>query len=107
MCIFRTSKLLVILSYSFKCKNIKDGFKMEIKYCPYCDSKRLYNLQDNYKKCSSCNRKFSTRKIETNHRIIEFFCNNISANRCAKILKINYRTVQNRYMFFRKLIANF
>lgn len=80
---------------------------MEIKYCPYCDSKRLYNLQDNYKKCSSCNRKFSTRKIETDHRIIEFFCNNISANRCAKILKINYRTVQNRYMFFRKLIANF
>lgn len=34
-----------------------------------------------------------------------FFCNNINANKCAKILNVNYRTVQNRYILFRKLIA--
>lgn len=80
---------------------------MEINHCPYCKSKRLYKLKDDYKKCSSCYKKFSPRKIETDYKTIEFFCNNISANRCAKLLNINYRTVQNRYSFFRKLIANF
>lgn len=73
--------------------------------CPYCKSKRLYHLKDNYKKCSVCQRKFSPKKIETDLRVIELFCNNINANRCSKILKVNYRTVQNRYTIFRKLIA--
>ncbi len=80
---------------------------MEIKLCPYCKSKRLYTLKNNYKKCSFCNKKFSPKKIETDYTIIEFFCNNINANKCAKILDINYRTVQNRYTLFRKLITNF
>lgn len=79
--------------------------KMEIKNCPYCNSKRLYKLQNNYRKCSSCNKKFSLKKLETDYTIIEFFCNNISAHKCSKILKVNYRTVQNRYMLFRKLVA--
>lgn len=82
------------------------SFYMEIKECPYCNSKRLYTLQNGYKKCSSCNKKFSQKKINIDFTIIEFFCNNINANRCARVLKVNYRTVQNRYMLFRKLIAN-
>lgn len=80
---------------------------MEIKNCPYCKSKHLYILKDNFKKCSSCKRKFSLKKLETDNKIIELFCNNINANKCSKILNINYRTVQNRYTLFRKLIANF
>lgn len=80
---------------------------MELNLCPYCKSKRLYQLQDNYKKCSSCKKKLSPKKINTDFTIIEFFCNSINANKTAKILNINYRTVQNRYMLFRKLIANF
>lgn len=73
--------------------------------CPYCKSRRVYNLKNDYKKCSSCRRKFSPRKIETDLRVIELFCNNINANSCAKILKVNYRTVKNRYTLFRRLIA--
>lgn len=80
---------------------------MDIISCPYCKSKRLYNLQNNYKKCSYCTRKFSIKKIQTDYTIIDFFCNNINANKCAKILNINYRTVQNRYLIFRKLIATY
>ena len=80
---------------------------MEVNQCPYCGSKNLYVLQDNYKKCSSCNKKFSLKKLQTDITIIEFFCNNINANRCAKILKLNYRTVQSRYILFRKLIAQY
>ncbi|RXJ68184.1 hypothetical protein CRV08_07975 [Halarcobacter ebronensis] len=73
--------------------------------CPYCNSKRIYHLKDENKKCSVCKRKFSPRKIDTDLRVIEFFCNNINANSCANRLKLNYRTVQNRYMLFRKLVA--
>jgi len=80
---------------------------MEIKNCPYCNSRHLYNLKDNFKKCSSCKKKFSLKKINTDYTIIEFFSNNINANECAKTLGINYRTVQNRYTLFRKLIANY
>lgn len=80
---------------------------MKIKQCPFCGSNRLYELQDNFKKCSSCKKKFSSRKLETDYTIIEFFCNNINANKCANILKINYRTVQNRYTLYRRLIANY
>lgn len=80
---------------------------MQIDKCPFCSTKRLYTLQNNYKKCSYCNKKFSLKKIETDYTIISFFCNNISAFRCSKILKLNYRTVQNRYVFFRKLIAKY
>ena len=78
---------------------------MEIEKCPFCGAKRLYTLQDNYKKCSFCHKKFSMKKLQIDYTIINLFCNNINANRCAKLLKINYRTVQNRYMLFRKLIA--
>ncbi len=78
---------------------------MKVSNCPYCHSKRLYTLQNDYKKCSSCGRKFSPKKLHTDNTIIEFFCNNINANKCAKILNVNYRTVQNRYILFRKLIA--
>ncbi len=78
---------------------------MEINKCPFCNAKRLYELKNNYKKCSSCYKKFSSKKIETDYIIISFFCNNISANKCAKILNLNYRTVQNRYILFRKLIS--
>lgn len=80
---------------------------MEIKQCPYCKNKQLYTLKNGYKKCSSCYKKFSLKKLETDYTIIEFFCNNISANKCAKVLGLNYRTVQSRYVLFRKLISNY
>jgi len=76
-----------------------------IKRCPYCNNKHLYDLQDNYKKCSSCKRKFSLKKLQTDITVIEFFCNQVSANRCAKLLNVNYRTIKNRYNLFRQLIA--
>jgi transposase-like protein len=78
---------------------------MNITTCPFCNHKRLYDLQDDYKKCAYCKRKFSLKKYDTDITIIKLFCNSINANKCAKLLNVNYRTVQNRYMLFRKLIA--
>ncbi len=75
--------------------------------CPFCNNKRLYELQNNYKKCSSCHRKFSMTKYLIDYKTIELFCTNISANKCANMLNVNYRTVQNRYTLFRKLITSY
>jgi len=80
---------------------------MNISNCPYCNHTKLYNLQNNYKKCISCKTKFSLNKLSTDISTIEYFCNNINANKASKLLNINYRTVQNRYTLFRKLIANY
>ncbi len=78
---------------------------MNITHCPFCQNKKLYLLQNDYIKCSSCHKKFSIKKLNTDYRVIELFCSNISANKCAKILGLNYRTIQSRYMLFRKIIA--
>ena len=80
---------------------------MKITNCPFCNYHILYDLKDNYKKCKSCGSKFSTQKLKTDLEIINYFCNNINANKTSKLLDVNYRTVQNRYMLFRKLIASF
>ena len=80
---------------------------MNIETCPYCNSKLLYILQNNYKKCKKCKTKFSSKKVLKELEIINYFCNNINANKTSKLLDINYRTVQNRYGLFRKLIANY
>mgnify|MGYP000135583775 CR=1 FL=1 len=80
---------------------------MNIYKCPYCDYTKLYDLKNNYKKCASCKTKFSTNKVQTDIFCIEYFSNNINANKTSQILDLNYRTVQNRYTLFRKLIASF
>jgi len=80
---------------------------MKITNCPYCNSRTLYTLKDNYKKCKDCNKKFSLKKIDTDIKIIEGFCNNTPALNLSKHLNVNYRTVSNRYDIFRKLIANY
>lgn len=73
--------------------------------CPFCNSKKLYYLQNDYKKCSFCKKKFSIKKMKTDIIIIENFCNNINALQCSLKLKVNYRTIINRYKIYRKLIA--
>lgn len=78
---------------------------MNIINCPYCNHTKFYDLKDNYKKCLSCKTKFSVNKLITDITTIEYFCNNINANKASKLLGVNYRTIQNRYTLFRKLIA--
>jgi len=80
---------------------------MNFQNCPYCLHKKLYTLKNNYLKCKGCNRKFSPNKIQTDIQIIHYFCNNKNALETSKILKINYRTVHNRYKLFRKLCASY
>lgn len=79
-------------------------FKMN---CPKCNTPRLYTLENGYKKCPHCHHKFSLKKYEQDLAVIEHFCSNINASQSAAVLQVNYRTVANKYMLFRKLIAQY
>jgi len=77
---------------------------MKKDICPFCGSKRLYIITKTSFKCSRCKRKYSFLKLEKDKQIMEYFCKDISANECAKSLHINYKSVKDRYMDFRKLL---
>jgi transposase-like protein len=74
--------------------------------CIYCNNKKLYHLNSGQLKCSNCKKKFSVKKIETDLKIIECFCNDLNINEVSKKLDINYVTAKKRYDLFRQLIAS-
>ena len=76
---------------------------MKKNICPFCGSKRLYKVTQTSFKCSTCRRKYSLKKLEKDFTIMDYFCKNLSVNECAKSLHVNYKSVKDRYMDFRKL----
>ncbi len=76
---------------------------MKKDICPFCGSKRLYKVTQTSFKCSSCCKKYSIKKLEKDSAILECFSKNMSANECANSLHVNYKSVKDRYMDFRKL----
>jgi len=74
--------------------------------CIFCNSP-TYTLKNGYKKCKVCKRKFSPQKLERKQNILNCFCKDYTANRCAKALGLNYITVQKEYQQIRKKIALF
>ncbi len=77
---------------------------MKKDICPFCGSKRLYKVTQTSLKCSTCKRKYSLKKLEKDNKIMDYFCNDISANKCSIDLDISYKSVKDRYMDFRKLV---
>ena len=75
--------------------------------CPKCKHHKLNTLQNYYAKCASCQYKFSIKRHTQECDIIHLFCSNISALHASNLLHLNYRTVSNKYMIFRKLIASY
>lgn len=75
--------------------------------CKNCGNKRFYLLKDDYLKCKDCNKKYSKRKLELNLKIIDCFCENLSALDASKKLQLNYRTVKDRYDFYRINITKY
>ncbi|MCW8838744.1 MAG: transposase [Thiovulaceae bacterium] len=75
--------------------------------CIYCSNNKLYTLKSGQLKCSKCNKKFSLKKYEKDLKVIEYFCNGVSANSCAIEMKISYLSVKKRYELYRKYIINY
>src|SRR3989344_5236926 len=74
--------------------------------CVYCDSNKLYRLKTKNKiKCKNCKKYYSLRKLKRDLQILYYFYLEISARKTAKELGLNYKTVQSKFMDFRKSIA--
>jgi len=79
----------------------------EGKTCIYCGKYKLYKLKDKRVKCKHCKRYYSLNKLKRDLLILYYFYLEISARRAANELIINYKTVQSRFMYFRKCISNY
>src|SRR3989344_2597545 len=75
--------------------------------CIFCDKNRLYKLKDNRVKCKSCNKYYSLKKLRIDMTILYYFYLEISARKTANELELNYETIQDRFMQFRKKIAEY
>lgn len=71
--------------------------------CLFCGSMNLYKVTSTSVKCSTCNKKYSIKKLETDSKVLECFCANINALTCSQNLGINYKSVKDRYTDFRAL----
>ena len=79
----------------------------EGKKCLFCGDYGLYKLKDNRVKCKNCKKYYSIRKLKSDLQILYYFYLELSARKTAKELGINYKTVQSKFMSFRKLITDY
>lgn len=75
--------------------------------CIFCDKNILYRLKDNRIKCKQCKKKYSLKQLRLDMQILYYFYLELSARKTAKELELDYKTVQSRFMQFRKLIAEY
>ena len=79
----------------------------EGKSCIYCGKYTLSKLKDKRLKCKSCNKKYSLTKLKKDIQILYYFYLEISGRKTAKEINVNYKTVQSRFMNFRKSIKKY
>ncbi len=76
-------------------------------HCPQCKNQILYHLANGYKKCKSCGKKFSPKKLDRQKEILHCFCQNLSILTCSQKTKISYMSIKRFYEKIRKEIAVF
>ena len=79
----------------------------EGKTCVFCDKYGLYRLADKRVQCKHCKKKYSLFKLKRDLQVLYYFYLEISARKTMKELHLDYRTVQSRFMQFRKRIAGY
>ncbi len=75
--------------------------------CWFCGKYGLSRLGDKRVWCSACRTKYSLRKLKTDLNVLYYFYLEVSARKCAHELKLNYRTVANRYMQYRQAMLEY
>ena len=75
--------------------------------CVFCNKNKLYRLKDKRVKCKHCNKYYSLQKLRTDMIVLYYFYLEISARRAAIELELNYKTIQDRFMQFRRKIAEY
>ena len=75
--------------------------------CIFCDKYGLYKLKDKRVKCKYCKKYYSLKKLRRDLEILYYFYLEVSARKTSNELNINYKTVQSRFMHFRKCITSY
>lgn len=75
--------------------------------CIFCDKNKLYRLKDNRVKCKYCKKKYSLNQLRLDIKTLYYFYLEISARKTAQELELDYKTIQSRFMQFRKLISDY
>lgn len=75
--------------------------------CQNCNNTTFYKLQNEYIKCKKCAKKYSLKKIQKEQEIRNTFIQNLTALESSNSLKVNYRTIKDRYDEYRYKIALF
>ena len=79
----------------------------EGKTCIFCNKYGLYRLADKRVKCKHCNKKYSLTKLKRDRIILYYFYLEVSARKTSKEIRLNYKTIQSRFMQFRRRIASY
>ena len=75
--------------------------------CQNCNNNTFYTLANDYIKCKTCAKKYSLKKLQRDSDIILKFCENKNALEVSKELQVNYKTIKDRYDFYRISIAKY
>lgn len=75
--------------------------------CKNCGNNSFYQLQNDYIKCKKCAKKYSLKKLKTDENILIGFWENKTALELSSELKLNYKTVKNRYDELRYKLSKF
>ncbi len=78
---------------------------LKFNKCIFCGEKHLYIVSSTQYKCSTCKKKFSTKKLQKDFDILVCFCENMSAKETSKTLHVSYKSVKERYEFLRQIIV--
>lgn len=73
--------------------------------CVWCASYKLHRLADGRVKCSKCRKIYSIQKLRQDLDILHHFCLELSARKTANDVGLSYKTAYNKFMFFRRKIA--
>lgn len=75
--------------------------------CWFCGAYGLSRLSDKRVWCGHCRTKYSLKKLRTDLRVLYYFYLEVSARKCARELKLNYKSVSSRYSAYRDAIVAF
>ena len=80
---------------------------LEAKKCIFCGKYTLYKLKDKRVKCKTCGKRYSIKKLRRELDILYHFSLEISARKTAHALGLNYKTIHNKFMYYRKEIVKY
>lgn len=75
--------------------------------CIFCNNTQLSKLKDGRIKCKNCKKKYSLIKLKRDIQTLYYFYLEISARKTAREMELNYKTIQSRFMSFRKYIKKY